>query len=84
MNISLSGFKNLPEHPEFKVFQPEAAEYVNKVLNIKDSKDLVIPANWHGVIYDKNSGFGKRLSKSSELQTQVMAAYDNTTRKFKK
>ena len=62
MNIALSGFKNLPEHPEFSVFQPEATEYVNNQLNIQNSKGLLIPKDWHGVIYDKNSGFSKRLS----------------------
>lgn len=82
MNISLSGFKNLPEHSEFSVFQPKAVEFVNNTLNIKNSKGLVIPDNWYGVIYDKNSGFAKRLSNSQELQSQVMAKYDQTKKTF--
>lgn len=82
MNISLSGFKNLPEHPEFNVFQPEAVEYVNNQLNIQNTKGLSIPKNWHGVIYDKNSGFGKRISNSPELQTQIMSKYDKKAKKF--
>ena len=82
MNIALSGFENLPEHPEFNVFQPEAAEYVNDQLNIQNSKGLSIPKDWHGVIYDKNSGFSKRLSNSPELQTQIMSKYDKKSKKF--
>ncbi len=82
MNIGLSGFENLPEHPEFNVFQPEAVEYVNNQLNIKNSKGLAIPKGWNGVIYDKNSGFSKRLSNSPELQEQVMKYYDNKTKSF--
>ena len=82
MNIALSGFKNLPEHPEFNVFQPEAVEYVNNQLNIQNSKGLAIPNDWHGVIYDKNSGFSKRLSNSPELQTQIMSKYDKKTKRF--
>ena len=82
MNIGLSGFENLPEHSEFSVFQPEAVEYVNNQLNIKNSKGLVIPKGWNGVIYDKNSGFSKRLSNSPELQKQVMKYYDNKTKSF--
>ena len=82
MNIALSGFENLPEHPEFKVFQPEAAEYVNDQLNIQNSKGLSIPKDWHGVIYDKNSGFSKRLSNSPELQTQIMSKYNKKSKKF--
>lgn len=82
MNLSLSGFKNLPEHREFSVFQPEAAEYVNNQLNIKNTKGLAIPNNWHGVIYDKNSGFAKRLSNSPELQSQVKAKYNEDTQGF--
>ena len=82
MNIALSGFKNLPEHPEFNVFQPEAVEYVNNQLNIQNSKGLSIPKDWHGVIYDKNSGFSKRLSNSPELQTQIMSKYDKKSKKF--
>ncbi len=84
MNIAISRFENLPEHPEFYVFQPDAVEYVNNQLNIKTSKGLIIPENWHGVIYDKNSGFGKRLSNSPELQNQVMQNYDRKTRTFTK
>lgn len=83
MNIGLSGFENLPEHPEFNVFQPEAVEYVNSQLNIKNSKGLEIPENWNGIIYDKNSGFSKRLSNSPELQEQVIKYYDNKTKSFK-
>ena len=82
MNIGLSGFKNLPVHSEFSVFQPGAVEYVNNQLNIKNSKGLVIPKGWNGVIYDKNSGFSKRLSNSVELQEQVMKYYDNKTKSF--
>ena len=82
MNIAFSGFENLPEHPEFNVFQPEAAEYVNDQLNIQNSKGLSIPKDWHGVIYDKNSGFSKRLSNSPELQTQIMSKYDKKSKKF--
>ena len=82
MNIGLSGFKNLPVHSEFSVFQPEAVEYVNSQLNIKNSKGLEIPKNWNGIIYDKNSGFSKRLSNSPELQEQVMKYYDNKTKSF--
>lgn len=82
MNIALSGFKNLPEHPEFSVFQPEAAEYVNNQLNIQNSKGLSIPKNWYGVIYDKNSGFSKRLSNSPELRTQIMSKYDKKSKRF--
>ena len=82
MNIALSGFKNLPEHPEFNVFQPEAVEYVNNQLNIQNSKGLSIPKDWHGVIYDKNSGFSKRLSNSPELHTQIMSKYDKKSKKF--
>ena len=82
MNIGLSGFENLPEHPEFNVFQPESVEYVNNQLNIKNSKGLAIPKGWNGVIYDKNSGFSKRLSDSPELQEQVMKYYDNKTKSF--
>ena len=82
MNIALSGFENLPEHPEFNVFQPEAVEYVNNQLNIQNSKGLSIPKDWHGVIYDKNSGFSKRLSNSPELQTQIMSKYDKKSKKF--
>ena len=82
MNIGLSGFKNLPVHSEFSVFQPEAVEYVNSQLNIKNSKGLEIPKNWNGIIYDKNSGFSKRLSISPELQEQVMKYYDNKTKSF--
>ena len=82
MNIALSGFKNLPEHPEFNVFQPEAVEYVNNQLNIQNSKGMSIPKDWHGVIYDKNSGFSKRLSNSPELQTQIMSKYDKKTKRF--
>ncbi len=82
MNIAISKFKNLPEHPEFHVFQPDAVEYVNDQLNIKNSKGLAIPKNWHGVIYDKNSGFGNRLSNSTELQNQVMQNYDRKTGTF--
>ena len=82
MNIALSGFKNLPEHPEFSVFQPEATEYVNNQLNIQNSKGLLIPKDWHGVIYDKNSGFSKRLSNSPELQTQIMSKYDKKSKRF--
>ena len=82
MNIALSGFENLPEHPEFSVFQPEAAEYVNNQLNIQNSKGLSIPKDWHGVIYDKNSGFSKRLSNSPELRTQIMSKYDKKTKRF--
>lgn len=82
MNISLSGFKNLPEHPEFSVFQPEAAEYVNNQLNLQNSKGLSIPKNWYGVIYHKNSGFSKRLSSSPELQTQIMAKFDKKSKNF--
>lgn len=77
MNIGLSGFKNLPVHSEFSVFQPESVEYVNNQLNIKNSKGLAIP-----IIYDKNSGFSKRLSNSPELQEQVMKYYDNKTKSF--
>lgn len=84
MNIGLSDFKNLPEHPEFSVFQSDAVEYVNNQLRIKDSEGLSIPEGWHGVIYDKNSGFGKRLSNSPELQTQVMQNYDRNTGTFTK
>ena len=82
MNIGLSGFGNLPEHPEFNVFQSESVEYVNNQLNIKNSKGLAIPKGWNGVIYDKNSGFSKRLSNSPELQEQVMKYYDNKTKSF--
>ena len=82
MNIALSGFKNLPEHPEFNIFQPEAVDYVNNQLDIKASKGLTIPKNWHGVIYDKNSGFAKRLSNSPELQTQIISQYDKKSKKF--
>ena len=82
MNIALSRFKNLPEHPEFSVFQPEAAEYVNNQLNIQNSKGLTIPEDWHGVIYDKNSGFSKRLSNSPELRTQIMSKYDKKSKRF--
>ena len=82
MNIALSGFENLPEHPEFNVFQPEAVEYVNNQLNIQNSKGLSIPKDWHGVIYDKNSGFSKRLSNSPELRTQIMSKYDKKSKKF--
>ena len=82
MNIALSGFENLPEHPEFNVFQPEAVEYVNNQLNIQNSKGLSIPKDWHGVIYDKNSGFSKRLSNSPELRTQIMSKYDKKTKRF--
>ena len=82
MNIGLSGFENLPEHSEFSVFQPEAVDYVNNQLNIKNSKGLAIPTSWNGVIYDKNSGFSKRLSNSPELQEQVMKYYDNKTKSF--
>ena len=82
MNIGLSGFKNLPEHLEFSVFQPESADYVNEQLNIKNSKGLAIPKNWHGVIYDNNSGFSNRLSNSPELQEQVIKHYDNKTKSF--
>ena len=82
MNIGLSGFKNLPEHSEFSVFQPEAVEYVNNQLGIKNSKGLEIPTGWNGIIYDKNSGFSKRLSNSPELQEQVMKYYDNKTKSF--
>ncbi len=82
MNIGLSGFKNLPVHSEFSVFQPEAVEYVNSQLNTKNSKGLEIPKNWNGIIYDKNSGFSKRLSNSPELQEQVMKYYDNKTKSF--
>lgn len=82
MNIGLSGFKKLPVHSEFSVFQPEAVEYVNSQLNIKNSKGLEIPKNWNGIIYDKNSGFSKRLSNSPELQEQVMKYYDNKTKSF--
>lgn len=82
MNIALSDFKNLPEHSEFSVFQPEAVEYVNNTLNIKNSKDLSIPNNWPGIIYDKNSGFSKRLSNSPELQNQVLSNYDKQTKTF--
>ena len=82
MNIALSGFKNLPEHPEFNVFQPEAVEYVNNQLNIQNSKGMSRPKDWHGVIYDKNSGFSKRLSNSPELQTQIMSKYDKKTKRF--
>jgi len=82
MNIGLSGFENLPEHSEFSVFQPEAVEYVNNQLNIKNSKGLEIPKGWNGVIYDRNSGFSKRLSNSSEMQEQVMKYYDNKTKSF--
>ena len=38
--------------------------------------------SWHGVIYDKNSGFSKRLSNSPELQTQIMSKYDKKSKKF--
>jgi len=82
MNIALCGFNNLPEHPEFDVFQPDAVEYVNNHLNIKNSAGLAIPENWHGVIYDKNSGFSKRLSVSPELQKQVIEKYDPKTGAF--
>ena len=82
MNIALSGFENLPEHPEFSVFQPEATEYVNNQLNIQNSKGLSIPKDWYGVIYDKNSGFSKRLSNSPELRTQIMSKYDKKSKKF--
>ena len=82
MNIGLSGFGNLPEHSEFSVFQPESVEYVNNQLNIKNSKGLAIPKGWNGVIYDRNSGFSKRLSNSSEMQEQVMKYYDNKTKSF--
>jgi hypothetical protein len=82
MNIGLSGFENLPKHSEFSVFQPEAVEYVNNQLSIKNSKGLEIPTGWNGIIYDKNSGFSKRLSNSPELQEQVMKFYDNKTKSF--
>lgn len=82
MNIALSSFENMPEHSEFHVFQPEAAEYVNNQLNIKNSEGLAIPEDWHGVIYDKNSGFANRLSSSPELQSQVMAKYNKSTQGF--
>ena len=82
MNIALSGFENLPEHPEFNVCQPEAVDYVNNQLDIKDSKGLSIPKGWHGVIYDKNSGFAKRLSNSPELRTQIISKYDQKSKKF--
>ena len=38
--------------------------------------------SWHGVIYDKNSGFSKRLSNSPELRTQIMSKYDKKSKKF--
>lgn len=82
MNIALSGFKNLPEHPEFNIFEPDAVGFVNKTLNIGKLEKLAIPTNWHGVIYDKNSGFGKRLSNSPELQNQVIAKYNKNTKTF--
>ena len=82
MNIALSGFKNLPEHPEFDVFQPEATAYVNEQLDIKNSKGLAIPKGWHGIIYNKNSGFAKRLSKSPELQTQIISKYNKKSKNF--
>lgn len=43
---------------------------------------MTIPKNWHGVIYDKNSGFAKRLSNSPELQTQIISQYDKKSKKF--
>ena len=80
MNIGLSGFKNLPEHSEFYVFEPESVDYVNEMLHIKNSKGLAIPKKWKGVIYDRNSGFSQRLSNSVELQEQIMKYYDNKTK----
>ena len=44
---------------------------------------MTIPKNWHGVIYDKNSGFAKRLSNSPELQTQIISQYDKKSKKDK-
>jgi hypothetical protein len=84
MNIGLSHFLFLPEHSEFSVFKQDAVDYVNNQLNIKNSQGLSIPKGWPGVIYDKNSGFGNRLSNSQELQTQVMQNYDRKTGKFTK
>lgn len=83
MDISLSGFENLPQNRDYTVFQPDSAQHVNDVLNINESKGLKIPNNWHGVIYNQNSGFANRLSNSPELQEQVLQHYDKNTNTFK-